>query len=41
MRTGWRAQGTLFSALWWPKWEGNLKEDGIYVYEQLMHFAVR
>ena len=27
MRTQCRAQGTLFSTLWWPKWEGNPKTD--------------
>ena len=27
------AQGTLFSALWGPKWEGNLKMRGyMYMY---------
>ena len=32
MRT-WIAQGTLFSALWWPKWEGNPKKRGyVYIY---------
>ena len=26
MRTYCIAQGTLLNALWWPKWEGNLKK---------------
>ena len=26
------AKGTLLSALWWTKWEGNPKKEGIYVY---------
>ena len=39
MRTYYRAQGTLLNGLWWPKWEGNLKEKGVYV--QLVHFAVQ
>ena len=26
--------GTLLSALWWPKWEGNLKKRGyMYTYD--------
>ena len=32
MRTYCVAQGTLLGALWWPKWEGNPKKEGIYVY---------
>ena len=32
MRTNCIAQETLFSALWWPKWEGNTLKEGIYVY---------
>ena len=28
MRTDCIAQGTLLSALWWPKWEGNPKKRG-------------
>ena len=35
------AQGTLLSALWGPKWEGNPKisqKDGLYVYVLLIHF---
>ena len=31
MRTYCVAQGTLLSALWWPKWEGNPKKRG-YMY---------
>ena len=31
MRTYYIAQGTLLSALWWPKWEGNPKRRG-YMY---------
>ena len=30
MRTDCIAQGTLLSALWWPKWEGNPKK-GLYI----------
>ena len=30
------AQRTELYALWWPKWEGNLKQEQIYV-----HFAVQ
>jgi len=26
------AQGPLFSALWWPKWEEKSKEELIYIY---------
>ena len=32
MRTYCIAQGTLLSALWWPKWKGNLKNKG-YMYK--------
>ena len=33
MRTYYIAQGTLLSALWWPKWEGSLKKRGcLYTY---------
>ena len=33
MRTYWLSQGTLPSALRWPKWEGILKnKEGLYVY---------
>ena len=32
MRTDCMAQGTLLSALWWPKWEGNPKRGGICIY---------
>ena len=39
MRTCCIAQGTLFNAQ--PKWEGNPKEEGIYVYEWLIYFAVQ
>ena len=35
------AQGTLLSALWWPKWEGNPKKEGMYVHVWLIHFAVQ
>ena len=35
------AQGTLFSALWWPKWEGNPKRGYVYVHGYLVHFAVQ
>ena len=38
LRTYCIAQGTLPSALWRPKWEGNSKK-GIYVYLRLIHFA--
>ena len=31
MRTYCTAQRALLSALWWPKWEGNLKKSG-YMY---------
>ena len=31
MRTYCTAQGTLLSALWWPKWEGNPEKRG-YMY---------
>ena len=44
MRTCCIAQGTLLSALnaqSFPKWEGNPKKEGIYVYVWLMHFAVQ
>ena len=34
-------QGTLFSALWRPKWKGNPKKEGIYVQVWLIHFAVQ
>ena len=30
MRTDYTAQGAP-NALWWPKWEGNPKPEGIYV----------
>ena len=34
MSTYFTAQGTLLSALWWPKWEGNLKKSGyMYMYD--------
>ena len=29
MRLYWIAQGTLLTALWWPKWEGTPKTGGI------------
>ena len=32
MRTHCTAQETLVNALWWPKWERNLKKGGVYVY---------
>ena len=32
MRTYCIAQGTLLSALWWPKWEGNPKERGYIIH---------
>ena len=32
MRTYSIAQGTLLDALWWPKWEANLKKRGLYIY---------
>ena len=31
-RTYYIAQGTLLSALWWAKWEGNPKKGGMYTY---------
>ena len=31
MRTHCMAQGTLLNALWWPKWEGNLKREDICI----------
>ena len=31
MRT-YRSQGTLLSALWWPKWEGNQKRGSLSIY---------
>ena len=39
MRPQSTAQGTLLSALWWPKWEGNPKKEGICVYVWLIHFV--
>ena len=41
MRTYSIAQGTLLSALWWPKWEGNPKERRLYVHVWLSHVAVQ
>ena len=41
LRTYCIAKGTLLSALWWPKWEGNPKKEEIYVYIWLIHFAVQ
>ena len=35
------AQGTLLITLWWPKWDGNPKKEGIFVYIQLIHFAIQ
>ena len=26
------AQGTLLNPVWWPKWKGKSKREGIYVY---------
>ena len=40
MKTYCIAQGSLLNALWRPKWEGNPKY-GIYVYIELIHFAVK
>ena len=40
MRTDWTAQGTLPSALWWPKWEGNSERGDIYIL-QLGHFGIQ
>ena len=38
MRTYCKAQGTLPSALWQPKWEGNPKKKGyIYMADSLCH----
>ena len=38
MRTYCKAQGTLLSALWQPKWEGNPKKKGyIYMADSLCH----
>ena len=31
MRTYCIAQGALLNALWWPKWEENLKQEWIYI----------
>ena len=31
MRTYYIAQGNLLNVPWQPKWEGNLKKEGIYV----------
>ena len=31
MRPYCKAQGTLLSALWWPKWEGNTKKWDICI----------
>ena len=35
------AQGTLFSALQWPNWEGNPKEGGYMCTYKQFHFAVQ
>ena len=32
--------GTLLSALWWLKWKGNPKKEGLYVHMWLIHFAL-
>ena len=32
MRMYYIAQGAQFSALWWPKWEGNTKKVGTYIH---------
>ena len=39
MRTYCIAQGTLLSALWWPKWEGNPKKRG-YIYIPMGWFTL-
>ena len=42
MRTYWLSQGTLLSALRWPKWEGNLKKRGdicIYIADSFCYVA--
>ena len=41
MRTYCGAQGTLFSALWWPGWAGSPKKDWINVHVQSIHFVVQ
>ena len=41
MRTDCIAQGTLLRALWWPNWEENPKQEGIYVYVELIPFAAQ
>ena len=38
LRTYRRAQGTLLTVLWWPKWEGNPKKRG-YVYALSVQFS--
>ena len=40
MRTYSSAQGTLFGILWWLKWEGNPKKEGIYVYLWLIQASL-
>ena len=40
MRTDRLTRGTLLSAMWCPKWEGNPKK-GIYVYIQLIYHTVQ
>ena len=41
MRTYYKSLGTQLNILWWPKWKGNSKKEGIYAYVQLIHFAVQ
>ena len=45
MRTYCIEHGTLFSGLWWPKWEGNpkkkKKKEGIYVCMWLIYFDIQ
>ena len=45
MRTSCIAQGTLLSALWWPKWEEIKKKqktkNRLCVYIWLIHFVVQ
>ena len=39
--TACRAQGILLSALGWPRRKGNPKQERMYVYIQLIHFAIQ
>ena len=43
MRNYYIAQGTLLSAPWWPKLEGNFKKkkEGMYVYLWPIHIVVK